>query len=58
MQGTDQVETAVAGHRDYMSGETLAIDLRIGSLPDGAAESQALSVNGQAATIALRKAER
>ncbi len=58
VQGTDQVEAAVAGHRDYVSGETLAVDLRIGSLPDGAAESQDLTVNGHDATVALRKAER
>jgi len=58
VQGTDQVEAAVAGHRDYVSGETLAVALRIGSLPDQAAESQDLTVNGQAATVALRKADR
>ena len=58
VQGTDEVESAVAGHRDYVSGETLAVQLRIGSLPDGAAESQALTVNGLAATVALRKAAR
>ena len=58
VQGSDEVEAAVAGHRDYVSGETLAVALRIGSLPDGAAQSQALTVNGLAATVALRKAER
>jgi hypothetical protein len=58
VQGTDEVESAVAGHRDYVSGETLAVALRIGSLPDGAAESQALTVNGLAATVGIRKAER
>ena len=58
VQGTDEVEAAVAGHRDYVSGETLAVALRIGSLPDDPAQSQALTVNGLAATVALRKAER
>ena len=58
VQGTEEVESAVAGHRDYVSGETLAVSLHIGSLPDGAAESQDLTVNGQAAIVALRKAER
>ena len=58
VQGSDEVEAAVAGHRDYVSGETLAVALLIGSLPDGPAESQTLTVNGLAATVALRKAER
>ena len=58
VQGSDEVEAAVAGHRDYVSGETLAVALRIGSLPDDPAQSQALTVNGLAATVALRKAER
>ena len=58
VQGADEVESAVAGHRDYVSGETLAVALRIGSLPDDPAQSQALTVNGLAATVALRKAER
>ena len=58
VQGADEVEAAVAGHRDYVSGETLAVALRIGSLPDDPAQSQALTVNGLAATVALRKAQR
>ena len=58
-QGTDQVEAAVAGHLDYVSGETLAVELSIGSLPDSPAESQALTVNGHGhgPTVTLRKAD-
>ena len=56
--GGPELEKAAAGHRDYVSSETLAAELRIGALPDGAGDPQEITVNGLAATVALRKADR
>ena len=50
------LEAAIADHRNYVSNETLAIELRIGSLLDGPSEPQPLTVNDLQATVALRKA--
>ena len=56
--GGPELEKAAAGHRDYVSSETLAAELRIGALPEDAGDPQEITVNGLAATVALRKADR
>ena len=56
--GGPELEKAAAGHRDYVSSETLAAELRIGALPKDAGDPQEITVNGLAATVALRKADR
>lgn len=57
IEGTPELEAAVAAHRDYVSGETLALELRIGSLPEGSVTRHPLSLNGIDATVTLHKAE-
>ena len=58
VQGDGALQAAVASHRDYVSAETLAVELLIGSLPDGSTDPQPLTLNGLEATVALRKADR
>ena len=58
VQGGRELEEAAAAHRGYVSGETLAAELRVGAMPDGAGEPQEITVNGLPATVALRKAGR
>ena len=58
VRGGSELEEAAAAHRGYVSGETLAAELRVGAMPDGAGEPQEITVNGLPATVALRKAGR
>ena len=53
--GAAEVEAAVAAHRDYVAGETLASTFLIGSLPAGAGSGHRVTVNDLTATVALRK---
>ena len=53
--GAAEVEAAVAAHRDYVAGETLASTFLIGSLPAGASSGHRVTVNDLTATVALRK---
>ena len=72
LQVEDRIELALDGdpalieaaqaHRDYLTGETLAVKLDLADDPTGATEAldytEQAEINGLALTIALRRAER
>ena len=55
--GSAPAEQAVETYLDYVSAETLAIEVTIGELPDSALASRDWDVNGHDITIALSKAD-
>ena len=56
-RGDEALEGAVDRHRDYISAETLTLDLKVGSLPDSALLQQRWRVNDLDCTIAIARDE-
>ena len=54
LAGDDALDDVVARHRDYIAGETLAVDLYLGDGP-GLTYSEQTSVDGLPLTIALQR---
>lgn len=55
VRGEDQLEAAVQMHREYISAETLALDLTTGGLPTGTVLEQDWRVNELDATIGIAR---
>lgn len=53
--GVSELETAVEAFKAYVSGETLAEDLTIGSLPEACLVTQDLEINGLSGSVGLSK---
>ena len=53
--GVSELETAVEAFKAYVSGETLAEDLTIGSFPEACVGTQDLEINGLAGSVGLSK---
>jgi isoleucyl-tRNA synthetase len=51
---SDKLRHAIAAHKDYIAGETLATDWATGAL-NGEAHEASVNVDGQPLSIALRK---
>jgi isoleucyl-tRNA synthetase len=49
------IGAALHGHIDYIKGETLAVDLKKGQIPD--ADTHSLSIDGDELTISVAVAE-
>jgi isoleucyl-tRNA synthetase len=57
--GDEQLLSAAREHRDYIAGETLALEVRLSGAPGWSPEHTAqTTVDGHALTIALRRAQR
>ncbi|HEX7976699.1 MAG TPA: isoleucine--tRNA ligase [Anaerolineales bacterium] len=54
VQATPGLEEAVRAHRDYIMGETLAVELALGEPPDGAASTTA-DFDGELVTVGIAK---
>ena len=54
METTGDVAEALADHRDYLAGETLAVSVTTGRMPDGF--SQEAEIEGTPVAITIRKA--
>ncbi len=55
VRGAGALEEAVARHRDYVGGETLAEDVLIGELPDVCLLKQECQLNGLSGTIGISR---
>ncbi|MFT5087043.1 MAG: isoleucyl-tRNA synthetase [Planctomycetota bacterium] len=55
VQGEPELEKAITKHRDYISSETLALELNTGKLPVEATLQQEWQVNNLAGTIAITR---
>ncbi len=53
--GNEQVEEAVRAHREYVTGETLAVELKVGPDSDGRDHETELDVDGHPLRIALER---
>jgi isoleucyl-tRNA synthetase len=58
IDGDPDVRAAVHRHRDYIMGETLALDLQPGPAPDGQGADREVDLDGLGARIALHSAGR
>jgi isoleucyl-tRNA synthetase len=56
IDGHQDIRSAADGHRAYITGETLAVELHLGMTEDGEAHAREVEVDGLAARIALTKA--
>ncbi len=59
IEGVDEIERAAASHREYIAGETLALDLRVGGNSAETFEQlHEVEIDGSPARIGLRRVER
>ncbi|MEW6750209.1 MAG: isoleucine--tRNA ligase [Candidatus Latescibacterota bacterium] len=56
VNGGDSLERAVRQHQDYIAGETLAVEVQTGGVPENALLVQQWDVNGHDGTIGITRA--
>ena len=56
ISGTEELETAVRAHKEWIASEVLALDMKVGDTTGKFHAAQSVDIDGQPASIALERA--